>query len=419
MMVVNYTDMQYFYKQGHNQQLSQTEFEFLTDSKIEQKNNDWFFSDKYLPANRTGSVVYVGEIIESFAKDSGDKIVLDRIESEIKKISEIGEIELEYPEFKDVNIAKIYTQDATEMEIPQFDKEDVERGLISRKINIGAKKIGFVVPENLQQASSKVAKINGFKKISFGSFSRGVNFGNWKRTSNWLITFKYNDQLVLGRILSFANQEFWSDIDNKLPHLDMKRGVINLKLARTLMNLTSSKNVLDPFAGQGRVLVAGMDIKSNILASDLDNMEKDIAENLEKASKLWYNNHLILNTRVNKSNLLKINSEDSLSVVTEGYLGTNFRKYPSDQEMKDEWDKQFKLWKKVLSSAENNKVKELVFCLPFYKTAKGVFTPDELLKKLASVSEYKFVKLGKQNHFILYSRADTITGHLVVKMIKG
>lgn len=419
MVIVNLVYyMRFFYKHGHNLQLSINEFEFLTDTKVTNSNDQFFLSDKYLPANQTGSIVYVGEVLGEFDKNEEAK-VLTAIDLELKNIQNSTTGYITYPEMKLASLASVTVADARE-NLPTFDigENPSQPQTIEFEISYNHKKIGFVLPQDILNKAIKLGKQNGFGKVSSAGFTTGVNFGNWKQTTNWIVSFVFEGKLILGKIISFANQEFWSDLDTYLPHLDMKRGVINLKLARSLLNLTQAKNIVDPFAGLGRILVAGLDLKDSFIASDIDDLTTEIQENYNKGVRSWTRNYNMLQTRVGKSVEYKSKAgKNTVAIVTEGYLGNNFKTEPSEQEMYKVWSHLEDLWVKHIDLAKTNNISEIVFCLPFYKTSKGITLPEKLIERIKSQDGVKVVKFANDKEFILYSRQNTITGHLIMKIV--
>mgnify|MGYP003731411763 CR=1 FL=1 len=262
------------------------------------------------------------------------------------------------------------------------------------------------------------------------------NFGSWKSLKQWFLVIPLNDYWLVGRVDTYANQEFWSVLDLELPHKSLKSGIINLKLARSLLNLTKKSVVWDPFCGQGRLIVAGLDLKQKFLASDIaTNCILETQLNYLQAKQIWSKNwqyfHLngnflpaelvteVLDART-LSKSKNFDTSSDLAIVTEGYLGTNFTQPPSLQNIQTELQKLIELWSEVIAQASQLKISELVFCLPVYlrsKESKQKVWPqfqDLLIKK----TNYRLCYLCNQKPGILYSRPKSLVGHWIVKLVQ-
>ena len=432
----------YFYKLGFNPAFGQSEFNFLSTQKTSETDFKWLFSNELIDVNQTGSLVFAGEIFIRFPK------------SELKE-----------------NFSNVF--------------QDISRFLTSvNSENNEYKKVGFSLSGNIFQKNAdkkflEVLKSSGSKKVNLLPTGLLPNFGNFKNTNKWLILVETDTELFFGRVVNFANQEFWSNLDLDLPKRDMKRGIMNLKLARSLMNFSSSKNVWDPFCGQGRTILSGLDFKENLWASDIDSkclLECD--KNLEfargyferrrlgnKNEKLEPVAAITLSPFVNNNNsaqtavspLTNENNElgstqivqnpqqqtiapilsqyhspafeldaqnldlaglhfKNLAIVTEGFLGYNFTNSADTAKMSLEWGKLEILWKAILAKASSLEIPEIVFCLPFYQMGAKKFLP-EFYQSLTSGTKYQFHKLDQKEDYLLYSRTQSFVGHFVLKVV--
>lgn len=400
----------YFYRLGHCNDLAIAEY-FALASKLElgdkkpevSYDSQYIMSDQLLDANDFGSMIFVAQVVAE----------VDVVKTEVKEdfrpkfLTKVDEY-LEQAEFKKVGFY-----------FPTFDKKIV--------FPIGKKHCNRVdILDNLP------------------------NFGYWKKTKNWLISVKFGTTIYLCKIITYSDQEFWSQIDQGLPQADMSRGIINLKLARSMMNLTNCENIWDNFAGQGRVLVAGMDTKKALFASDLDPIvETQLYKNYEFAKHFWstqpYNKQLVESTGDLKVNFTldatkiipadvatKGFKDQEIAIVTEGYLGTNFRKYPTKKEILEQVNKVNEIWKNVLlSNTTNNangiEINEIVGCAPFYPKFQDERKDGQVQDRNGYIPEYTFwfsnpdwqlVQLAPEAKTINYKRENSNVGHLVFKMVK-
>jgi hypothetical protein len=364
----------YFYRLGHAPELALAELKSLTKSDSGwEADRAWALGEGFLEVNQTGSLVYGGRITHRFNKN----------------------------EISDLNLVT-----------------GLRESLKALRAHLPSeKKLGLAIEHNLQASNLiELGKEAGFKKINVLSKGKWPNFGNWKGTNAWILGFWLNQSFYLGFITSFSDQEFWTKLDQQLPHADMRRGIINLKLARSMINLVEADVVWDPFCGQARLLIAGADRKKVFWATDIDAVcLPQSEENWRVGQNLWKQSEIAKMEPVEQLDAAdldqflddhKINSHN-LAIVTEGYLGFNFNRQPGLDNIQNEFKHQHKLWREILSKANTAGIKELVFCLPFYLLNGQVMYPN-FLAKLCLKTGYSQIQA------LPYRRQDTITGHYIV-----
>jgi tRNA G10 N-methylase Trm11 len=206
------------------------------------------------------------------------------------------------------------------------------------------------------------------------------------------------EHLYLGKTLTVQDFEDYGRRDYQRPVRDQQIGMLPPKVAQEMINLalvpgsakTSLKQaILDPFVGCGTILQEAMIMGYKVVGSDIS--EKAI-ENSEK-NLLWIKNryklppgHFELFTSDVKellSNLPKLVYE---AIVTEGTLGPNYLKPPSDEEIKTNFSNlgktylgAFKVFKKILKPG-----KRIVIALPAYRRARG-YLYFEIVDKLTAL----------------------------------
>jgi hypothetical protein len=386
---------QYFYRLGHQPKLSQVEFSTLTGDKSFEKDHDYIISDSYLDIHNTGSLVYSGKILKIWNKD---------------------------------------VQNIAVEEVCRFIKQYIETAIAGGE---NLKKLGLSLPIDWHSRVLSTAKAAGAKKINVIPFDKNLNYGHWKQTKNWLSVFMYQGSVVLARVTHFSDQEFWQNLDTRLPAGEMSRGLINLKLARTLLNLTDKKIIWDPFCGHGRVLVAGVDLKTEFYTSDKDaeKLKADVEANFEYAKNYWSkfgfwqkdNKEPVVAdlkkvftldaTQISYQHFPLDMNPNSIAIVTEGYLGKNFKTQPSRQQMDKEWELLEKLWRTALLEAKKASISEIVLCLPFYQLNQNKYLPD-FIGRILGGTGYETIDFGGQD-YLLYSRKDSFVGHFIVKLVKN
>jgi hypothetical protein len=366
---------QYIYKLGHCEDLAVAEFASLFPKAKQVIKYGWLFSDTDMNVNITGSLVYNGIIVDKVAIN--DDLKENLINSLYEYISK--------------NVADL-------------------------------KKMGISINKDYAKDILQVAKKAGSKKVNI-LLDKKPNYGNWKGLKNWILVEKIDNELIIIKLTSYSDQQFWTQIDTFLPHSDMKRGIINLKLARSLLNLTANKKIYDPLCGMGRLAVAGIDLKDSFVLSDVDDScLQECEKNVIYSKSFWARKkafkgdvkHVVF---AQDARMLDEVEQDlsRCSVVTEGYLGYRFSTSPSRQEIEREIEIQEKMWRDILGSCREKGIKEVIFCLPYYQK-KNANTLPEFIDELAEETGYKLARfIGKS--YILYSREKTNVGHYIVKAV--
>ena len=316
----------------------------------------------------------------------------------------------------------------------QNHQEVFEKIASIEKVN---KKVGLSLPPVLIKGAKsdmiKLLKSKGGKKVNITK--ELPNYGHLKEWREWIIVQPVGDgEFSILITTSSANQGYYRKLDMNSPHRDMQRGIINLKLARSLVNICSSKVVLwDPFCGVGRVFMAAFDRQDessesskslDLIASDVDSSCLEQArENIEYAAKLNsgadYTLDVFEHDVVNEKKLDK----KKITVITEGWLGQNFESAPTAEDADKQLSIVTDMWRKALTNFETAGVSEIILCLPFYPQ---IFSSEESQIMLAQSIEamigktsYKISKLvpGSDQSAILYSRPKSYVGHGIIKLV--
>ena len=374
---------EFFYRLGHCRDLAVAELESLTNNSQITLADNWLITESNINVNKTGSLVFGG-------------IILGKLPN--------------------------YLQNKDKKSFNSF----LEEYLVLENEIHEIKKVGIALPVSLSNNVISIAKKAKFKKINVLK-DKMPNFGNWRGIKSWYIVFFVKNDLVLGKIDTYFDQQFFARLDMKLPVTDMRRGQINLKLARSLVNLNSQKSIWDPFCGVGRITAASMNLKKQFINSDLDEKAiQDTETNLQFNKEYWQTKikrpvaiepAFQLDAReINKVNLKNINL-NHVGISTEGFLGHNFNKLPTTIEKDTEWEKIERIWVDTLQSSEKVGIPEIVFCIPFYQNKSQKFLP-EFLGELTKKTNYELAIFPNNKNYILYSRADSFVGHMILKATK-
>ncbi len=195
-----------------------------------------------------------------------------------------------------------------------------------------------------------------------------------------------NTDVYVAKTLVVQDFEDYGRRDYQRPVRDDKQGMVPPKVAQIMLNFAETKQgetMLDPFCGIGTIVQEGVLLGYRMLGSDINPAAVAGSEkNLE-----WFRNrykispgkfHVEVSDAKEVStlveNLKKIGAFQSISgVVTEGYLGPMYTKFPTPQEieknfkdLEELYTASFQDWLKFLPSKAR-----VVLCLPSYKSSRG------------------------------------------------
>jgi tRNA G10 N-methylase Trm11 len=190
------------------------------------------------------------------------------------------------------------------------------------------------------------------------------------------------DRVYTAKTLAVQDFEDYGRRDYQRPVRDEKQGMVPPKVAQIMLNFAQVKSndtLLDPLCGIGTLVQEGVLLGYRMLGTDINPAAiKGSEKNLE-----WFRNrykipkgkyHLeisdVRQVSVLVENLAKIGAFKNISgVVTEGYLGPMYGKYPAPEEiaanfkqLEELYTSAFKEFSKFLSKGS-----KIVICLPAYK----------------------------------------------------
>lgn len=247
-------------------------------------------------------------------------------------------------------------------------------------------------------------------------------------------------KVYIAKTLAVQDFEDYGRRDYQRPVRDDKQGMIPPKVAQIMLNFAEAKlgeTMLDPFAGIGTIVQEGVLLGYRMLGSDINptaiaGSEKNLEwfRNRYKIAKGKFHSEVSDAKEVSKlvENLIKIDAFKSISgVVTEGYLGPMYTKFPTPPEI----EKNFKELQELYTASFQDWIKFLpskarvVICLPSYKrgtsytgfptldfiTKLGYNTVDLVPSILAE--SMPFLKLTERKTAI-YDRKDQIVAREIV-----
>ncbi|MCC7543128.1 hypothetical protein IT415_00220 [bacterium] len=232
----------------------------------------------------------------------------------------------------------------------------------------------------------------------------------WERKRQWWV----------GRTNWVQDIDAYAHRDRDRPVRDARVGMLPPKLAQTLINLAqpeAGELVYDPFCGTGVVLMEAALMDHPIAGSDLsDRMIEATRSNLE-----WLaTTHAPINTvRLSIEDAQTVRLPDqSLRIVTEGYLGQPFGPSATRQQIRTEQQTLDELYRTVLANFRTqHQIKSLVFALPYWHLQGR----DYHLSILDSIEEigYTFDQFAPTSAcWLTYRRQDQQVGRMIVRLIK-
>jgi len=195
----------------------------------------------------------------------------------------------------------------------------------------------------------------------------------------------------------------WIEKDRRLPFANARVGLLPPKIARIMVNLpgvsaTSSKVLLDPFCGSGRILVEAVELGFHAIGADLSISQiEQTQKNLEylKTPKSQY--QLLKSDATQISRLLPKNSIDL--IVTEPFLG---RSHPRPDRIPDLVKGLKKLYLGALKNWQSilKPQAKVVMVFPQIKTAKQVLITSSV------IDDSHLLGYNVKTRNLIYSRPD-------------
>jgi tRNA G10 N-methylase Trm11 len=265
--------------------------------------------------------------------------------------------------------------------------------------------------------------VSAGKKVRFVLPTKETFLSSSQVISNSLISKGFELVLLdqkMGKTLAVQDIESFSLRDYSKPFVDKQMGVLPIKLARMMINFANIKQgttLWDPFCGTGNILLEGLDLKYDVLGSDID------ANSLEGAKKniLWakknfnYKNNSniffldILNPSRSKLEIVK--NTKLGGIVCEPYMGKAQKKILETENAKSLISQHLSLVQHLFMTLEFLNLSEkirLVVVFPEYKTKNGWLSVE---KKLLTFKNAKLLKLSEED--LHWSRVNSIIKRLI------
>ncbi|MFN7160593.1 MAG: TRM11 family SAM-dependent methyltransferase [Candidatus Gracilibacteria bacterium] len=268
---------------------------------------------------------------------------------------------------------------------------------------------------------------------SEGIYDKGVD----------LICCEKNGIFYLGVGLWSQNIDSYAYRDMRRPHRDSRNGMLPPKLAQSMLNLAREEKyyepVWDPFCGSGTVLMESLLQRRSIIGSDYSDVMVGHSEanvgwmitqsQYERASDVPYTVQMEDVTSIRHIPVL--NGQLPKVIVTEGYLGKNFRGlHPTREETNEEQKKIMEIWKAFFEFLNLQKAEiEIVAAFPIHILSDGKFLRCREIFSLAQKNSFYVMPLVSntagidktlrgsytQEGTIMYVRGEQFVGREIIK----
>lgn len=388
---------------GHSPKLSFAEIK----SFLEYKNVDFLvvsFSDKFLLLE-TDADLDINDLSDSL----GGVIKIGKVDFFINKLKDIENIKNTFVELVEKN-CDISHKIKFGFSIYDNDKD----------LKFFIDKLGMIIKKSLKEKNISSRMIVS-KEDQLSSVI--VRKEHMIESGFDMQVLKFSDKIYFSKTLSVQDFERFNALDYDRPKVDSISGMMPPKLAKIMLNLSSSKGIiLDPFCGSGTILILAGELNfKKIIGSDIsDKAIFDSTENLK-----WYEERFDkkLNYYIFKSDvtdLIKEGVEENSidCIVSEGYLGKPMKGNETEDFIKNQIKEletlyldSFVIFAKVLK--QNSSV---VISMPVYHL-KSEDLHLNILEKLEKI-DFEIEPLLESDRTLIYKREDQKVYREIVKFIK-
>ncbi len=224
---------------------------------------------------------------------------------------------------------------------------------------------------------------------------KGAEFIVWQRGNSFLLCKTVANQNLRNYVLR----------DRRKPFSDSKMGMLPPKLAQILINLADpefSAKIIDPFCGSGTICTEAAVMGFKVVGSDLN------PEFLVGAKKNFQFFAEKFRYEKNKGEFFVSNVASfpwakyrEKVLVTEGWLGENFDRNPSLDQIEKEAVKVLKMWVRAFQNMEKDGPQKVVMCLPCWNfRGKNISISQKLFAKISKSSYNPLALFANQETFI-------------------
>ncbi len=225
-------------------------------------------------------------------------------------------------------------------------------------------------------------------------------------------------EMIVARTVGVQDIDWYSKRDYDRPARSARVGMLPPKLAQILVNTTSAPVVVDPFCGTGVVLqesllvgraAVGSDLSEEMVAASRANLPWLVAQ-VPTPLPAW---------SVELGDARQIQLPKDAAVVSEGYLGPNLTRLPSEVEMAKIKRELLGLYTACLANwaAQLPAGGEVSLCAPVWRS-RGAWDylglVDELPRLGYTLKGFKHVRTP-----LLYARDDQVVGRQLLLLRKN
>ncbi len=349
-----------------------------------------------------------------------------------KKITpQIAEIDTDKPQ--DINklggaikLANLNYRDLDNINDVQLKIEEILQGLnTSTKLNFGLSyygdgninlsALGLKIKKSLKKLEIKPRLVlpNSTNQLNAASIKHN------KLTAGGaeLLIIKTGSKYMLATTYGFQDIDSYSKRDYDKPCRDRKVGMLPPKLSQIMINLTkpgAKAMIVDPFVGSGGVLIEAALMGYNCEGSDISQAMTDCANKNIEWFKENFDNLGDMEVTKPQDAVLRQYPNTSYSIVTEGFLGSNFLSKPTIHLVKEQLPELKKLYLDFFENLRNqtNKPNRICVCIPFWlfpDTTIELKIIDDICKLGYTNCEFTSVRQGT----LSYHREGQFTGRQI------
>jgi tRNA G10 N-methylase Trm11 len=325
-------------------------------------------------------------------KDIDAQKLMNRMGGTIRILEIVEELEINPSQDRSKNehqdqaaiLNEVFTAETVSKHAFTNDARSFNLGALNIKQNIARtlSGIGISLKKELKKINIKSRYVESRQENILSSAAAFQN--DLHTTKSELVAIKTKKAFLLARTAAIQDIEDYSKRDEFRPHRDKKLGMLPVKLAQILLNLSATKdqgNIYDPFCGLGTILqealrdgynAYGSDANEEVVTKAQENLkwfQKEYPTATGKVEIKLANAKTVTNTFNAKMN----------AVVTEGYLGKTFFRTPEMYDLNEEHMRLKVIYIEALKALKTGFFEpnsRVVLCTPFYRFGKEeVFAP--------------------------------------------
>lgn len=240
----------------------------------------------------------------------------------------------------------------------------------------------------------------------------------------FLVWFQ-GDRYILAKTVANQNIRNYTVRDRKKEFRDAHMGMLPPKLAQMMLNIAAVPKdavVWDPFCGSGTVNIEAILMGHKNYGSDLDvDRVKHSQENYAQMAEHFRfdpSTGGFFTADAGKIPSFMKDVKSPLWVVTEGYLGQNFRQAPNPGQVQESKKTVLNIWQQVFEVWNKLGVEGACFSLPNWQAGSRSLSIVDRVMEYGKKAGYELVPLDEDFPTYVYSRERAHVGREIVKVVK-